>query len=145
MVRDVESWASSRSIRRTMQSNRSRDARPELAVRRLLHTRGLRYRVDYPLDLGIRRRSDIAFTGLRIAVFIDGCFWHGCSIHYQEPQTNVSFWRTKIERNIERDIETNAALMDAGWDVLRYWEHEAPALVAEDVFEFVQKKKAAGH
>ena len=80
-----ESWASSPAVRRVMQGNKRRDTAPELAVRRALHARGLRYRVDWPLPFDRRRKADIAFTKARIVVFIDGCYWHGCPLHYSEP------------------------------------------------------------
>lgn len=123
------SWASNPGRRRNMQANRRRDTTPEVAVRRLLHSRGLRYRVDYP-PLGGRRRADIVFTRKRIAVFIDGCFWHGCPEHASRPTVNTDYWDPKLQRNIERDRETSALLEDADWTVLRFWEHEPPELVA---------------
>lgn len=115
-----------------MLSNRRRDTAPELQVRRLLHAAGLRYRVDYA-PLGGRRRADIVFTRRRVAVFIDGCFWHGCPQHATLPKTNSDYWLPKLERNIERDRAIDALLRDAGWTVLRYWEHESPADVAQAV------------
>lgn len=120
-----------------MRSNRRRDTAPELRVRRLLHAAGLRYRVDYP-PLGGRRRADIVFTRRRVAVFIDGCFWHGCPEHATLPTTNSDYWLPKLHRNIERDRATDALLCDAGWMVLRYWEHEAPAEVAQAIADAVQ-------
>lgn len=126
------SWASTPGVRRSMLSNRRRDTAPELRVRRLLHVAGFRYRVDYA-PLGGRLRADIVFTRLRVAVFIDGCFWHGCPQHATLPKTNSDYWLPKLERNIERDRATDALLRDAGWTVLRYWEHEAPADVAKAV------------
>lgn len=131
------SWASSENIRKTMLGNKRRDTKPELAVRRILHASGLRYRVDLAPLKGYRRRADVVFTRQRIAVFIDGCFWHGCPLHYRVPGTNVAYWQPKIERNVQRDVETTLALAEAGWTVLRFWEHQAPdevaALVAEAV------------
>lgn len=129
----AESWASTPGSRASMQSNRGRDTTPELAVRRRLHAMGLRYRVSVRPVPNLRRTADIVFARPRIAVFIDGCFWHGCPEHYQAPVRNGEFWRAKRTRNRERDAETDAALTAAGWTPLRYWEHEvrvAPALVA---------------
>lgn len=126
------SWASSDGSRRSMRANRGRDTRPELAVRRLLHAAGFRYRVDFA-PLGGRRRADIVFTKYRVAVFIDGCFWHGCPQHATLPKMNSDYWLPKLERNIARDIETNDALADAGWRVLRFWEHESPEQVARSI------------
>lgn len=120
-----------------MQRNRGRDTSPELAVRRLLHAAGLRYRVDFA-PLGGRRRADIVFTRKRIAVFIDGCFWHGCPIHATRPKANADYWGQKLDRNIERDLETTASLQSAGWTVLRFWEHEAPTDVAETISRAVR-------
>lgn len=130
------SWASSDGSRRSMRANRGRDTTPELAVRRLLHATGLRYRVDFA-PLGGRRRADIVFTRCRIAVFIDGCFWHGCPQHATLPKRNSEYWLPKLERNIARDIETNSALADAGWRVLRFWEHEPPEQVARSICDAV--------
>lgn len=130
------SWASSDGTRRAMVANRGRDTTPELAVRRLLHAAGLRYRVDYA-PLGGRRRADIVFTRRRIAVFIDGCFWHGCPEHATAPKTNAGYWGPKLERNIVRDRETDASLLDAGWLVLRFWEHEPATAVADEILRVV--------
>jgi len=113
-----------------MLSNRRRDTGPELAVRRLLHARGLRYRVDVPLDFDRRRRADVVFTRARLVVFIDGCFWHGCSQHYSVPATNPDFWAEKRVRNMARDIDTNQRLEAAGWTVRRFWEHESAESIA---------------
>jgi DNA mismatch endonuclease (patch repair protein) len=126
-------WASSDAVRRTMVGNRRRDTVPELAVRRLLHASGCRYRVDAQPLPGLRRRADIVFTKHRLAVFIDGCYWHGCPDHGTTPSTNRAYWSSKVEANRARDIDTNARLVAAGWIVARYWEHEAPEDVALDV------------
>lgn len=115
-----------------MQANRGRDTVPELAVRRLLHAAGLRYRIDFA-PLGGRRRADIVFTRKRIAVFIDGCYWHGCPEHATYPKRNSDYWLPKLARNIERDRETDDLLGGAGWTVLRYWEHEAPGAIADAI------------
>ncbi|TFC60825.1 very short patch repair endonuclease [Cryobacterium sp. TMB1-7] len=126
------SWASSPGTRRSMQSNRRRDTSPEVAVRRILHREGMRYRVDYA-PLGGRRRADIVFTRQHIAVFIDGCFWHGCPAHATLPSTNIGYWIPKLQRNIVRDRETDAMLREAGWIALRFWEHEAAEEVARRI------------
>lgn len=118
------SGASSEAVRRSMQANRGRDTRPELEIRRLLHSQGLRYRVAYRAIPTLRRTIDIAFPRARVAVFIDGCFWHGCPQHYQRPSSNRHYWDPKIARNRERDAETTVAFTAAGWTVLRFWEHE---------------------
>ena len=137
-----ESWASSENIRKTMLGNKRRDTKPELAVRRLLHARGLRYRVDLAPLKGYRRRADVVFTRKRIAIFIDGCFWHGCPLHYRVPGTNAGYWEPKIARNVERDAETTVALVEAGWRVLRYWEHVPAAEIADDVEREVRVTEA---
>ncbi|MFM2475366.1 very short patch repair endonuclease [Burkholderia cenocepacia] len=116
-----------------MQANRRRDTGPELAVRRLLHARGLRFRVDLTVESGIRSRPDIVFTRRRIAVYIDGCFWHGCPQHRTQPKANADYWTPKLQRNVARDMEVTAALRSAGWTVLRFWEHEDPREVADAI------------
>lgn len=109
-----------------MQGNRKRDTRPELSLRSELHRRGLRYRVDQkPLE-GLRCKADIVFRRQKVAVFVDGCFWHGCPEHGTSPKTNASYWSAKIARNMERDRQNDAELGDAGWSVVRVWEHEPP-------------------
>ncbi|EWS82322.1 DNA mismatch repair protein [Brachybacterium phenoliresistens] len=130
---------SSENARRTMLANRRRDTSIELEVRRRLHAAGLRYRVDFPADASDRRRrADIVFTRARVAIFIDGCFWHGCPAHYVEPKSNTDYWRSKIARNMERDLESTARLERAGWRVLRFWEHEDPAEVAATILAVIR-------
>lgn len=118
------SWASSDAARTTMRANRGRDTVPELAVRKRIHAAGLRYRVNARPEPDIRRTVDLLFRGPRVAVLIDGCFWHGCAEHHQAPRANADFWSTKIQRNRARDAETTVALTARGWRVLRFWEHE---------------------
>lgn len=110
-----------------MKANRRRDTKPELRIRSALHRRGLRFRVDTAPLKGVRRRADIVLTRVHVAVFIDGCFWHGCPEHFIPPKTNADYWRQKIQRNRDRDKETDRMLADAGWTVLRFWEHEHPS------------------
>jgi DNA mismatch endonuclease, patch repair protein len=108
-----------------MRANRRTDTKPELALRRALHGQGFRYRKDYRLDLdGARVRPDIAFTARRVAVFVDGCFWHACPEHGTKPASNTWYWGPKLARNVERDRAADAALTAAGWRVVRVWEHE---------------------
>lgn len=121
-----ESWASSDHARRTMKANRRRDTKPELRIRSALHRSGLRFRVDTAPLAGVRRRADIVLTRVHVAVFIDGCFWHGCPEHFIPPKTNADYWRQKIQRNRDRDKDTDRILADEGWTVLRFWEHENP-------------------
>jgi DNA mismatch endonuclease (patch repair protein) len=123
-------------IRSRMQSVKRRDTKPELALRSDLHRRGLRFFVDRAPLLGMRRRADLAFPRKRVAVYVDGCFWHGCPIHGAWPKHNADWWRRKIETNQARDRDTDRQLRDAGWTVIRLWEHEAVDLadfVAETV------------
>ncbi|MET8082845.1 very short patch repair endonuclease [Micromonospora sp. NPDC005237] len=118
---------------RTMRSNRSRDTKPELAVRRALFARGKRYRVGMRLTLPQRAvRPDIVFTRQRLAIFIDGCFWHGCPEHGRMPKDPTGYWHSKIDRNRNRDMLTDAALQQSGWRVARVWEH-TPANEAVDL------------
>jgi DNA mismatch endonuclease, patch repair protein len=114
-----------------MQATRRTDTAPELALRRELHRRGLRYRVDYPVLP--RRRADVAFPRQRVAVFVDGCFWHSCPDHGTQAKANAEWWRAKLEANVERDRDTDARLAAAGWTVVRAWEHEPVPEVADVV------------
>ena len=111
-------------VRRRMQRQATRDTQPELELRRLLHRMGYRYRVDYPLPVGRRRRADVAFPARRVAVFIDGCFWHACPEHATWPANNEGWWMTKLRGNVDRDRDTDRLLRAAGWNVVRIWEHE---------------------
>jgi DNA mismatch endonuclease (patch repair protein) len=106
-----------------MQTLRRRDTAPELALRSAIHRAGLRFRVDYQIP-GTRRRADIAFPTQRIAVFIDGCFWHGCPEHLTWPKNNAEWWRAKIQANRDRDFDTDRTLRQLGWTVMRFWEHD---------------------
>jgi DNA mismatch endonuclease (patch repair protein) len=129
----MESWATSKHARAVMQGNRRRDTTPELAIRRILHQRGARYRVDALVIPGLRRRADIVFTRRRVAVFVDGCFWHGCPDHFVPSKSNAEYWSEKIARNRTRDMETDQLLLAAGWRVHRHWSHEDPTAVAAAV------------
>lgn len=121
-------------VSRRMRANSRRDTRPELAVRSLLHGAGLRFFVDRPLRLAGRTvRPDIVFPRARVAIFVDGCFWHACPEHGTRPQHNKRYWTPKLRRNVERDRAVDAALVAEGWRVERHWEHEEPAAVAESV------------
>jgi DNA mismatch endonuclease, patch repair protein len=124
---------SSPAARATMQANRSRDTQPELAIRRALHRRGLRFRVDYRPVQDVRCRADIVFTRARVAIFIDGCFWHCCPEHGTYPRANGEWWRAKLEANVARDRYNNTVLMSRGWQVVRLWEHESTELAVAKV------------
>ena len=114
-----------------MLSNKARDTKPELAIRRALHARGYRYRVDLRPSKEVRSRADIVFTKQKIAIFIDGCFWHGCPIHGTSPKRNTDYWLPKLKRNVERDLKVTGALELLGWTVLRFWEHQVTGEVLE--------------
>lgn len=133
------SWASTPGVRRGMQANRSRDTAPEMAIRRRVHAAGLRYRVDSRPLRELNRRADLVFTRAKVAVFVDGCFWHGCPEHHTAARTNATFWAEKIRRNHERDIETDRLLSDSGWTVIRAWEHDDPGDVASAVVDTLRR------
>jgi DNA mismatch endonuclease, patch repair protein len=124
-----------------MRANRRRDTRPELRLRRLLHGRGMRYRVDHRVELPSGKvRVDIAFPRRRVAVFVDGCFWHGCPEHGTSPRSNAAYWRAKLARNRDRDRRNDQELGALGWQVIRIWEHESPQSAADSVIESVRKR-----
>lgn len=126
--------ATSEAVAARMRSNRRRDSGPELALRAQLHRLGLRFRVDLAIRTPARVvRPDVVFTRARLAVFVDGCFWHCCPEHGNVPRANSGYWRPKLERNVARDRAVDEALAHAGWRVLRAWEHEESADVAERV------------
>lgn len=107
-----------------MRANRRSNTKPEWQLRRALHRLGYRYRKDFRLVANdVRVRADIVFTRWKVAVFVDGCFWHACPEHGREPTNNEWYWTPKLRRNVERDARVTAALEDAGWTVLRIWEH----------------------
>jgi DNA mismatch endonuclease, patch repair protein len=110
-----------------------RDTKPELALRSELHRRGLRFRVDRAPVPGLRSRADIVFGPARVAVYVDGCFWHSCPEHGTRPKANADWWERKLDRNQERDRETDRVLREHGWEVVRVWEHEDPVKAADRV------------
>lgn len=111
-------------VRRHMETQPRSDTKPEIDLRRALHRRGLRYRVGMPVPGAPRRTIDIAFSKSRVAVFVDGCFWHGCPDHGVAPKNNSEWWSLKLMGNRQRDESTNALLSAAGWRVVRVWEHQ---------------------
>lgn len=119
----------------------SRDTAPEVAVRKLLHAEGLRYRVNAPVTGMPRRTIDIVFPKAKIAIFLDGCFWHGCPQHATQPKSNAEWWRAKLDRNMARDQETSEHLRTAGWTVLRFWEHIPAEEIAATVRAAVDREK----
>jgi DNA mismatch endonuclease, patch repair protein len=125
-----------------MQRVRHRDTAPEVQLRSLLFRMGLRYRIDVKPLRELRRKADLVFRKAKVAVYMDGCFWHGCPAHATWPKKNAAFWRNKIEANRLRDADTNQRLAEAGWVVVRVWEHEDPALAAERVATAVRARLA---
>jgi len=127
-----------------MSRQRTAGTGPEMTLRRLLHARGLRYRVDRRPVAGVNRRADVIFGPAKVAVFVDGCFWHGCPMHYTVPATNATFWTGKIMGNRTRDDETDRLLTEAGWYVFRLWEHDDPGPAAEDIAQVVRQRRPPG-
>ncbi|MBM0255494.1 very short patch repair endonuclease [Micromonospora sp. 4G55] len=126
-----------------MQRQRRKDTQPELAIRRALHRAGLRYRIGVPVTSSRRRTIDIAFTRIKLAVFVDGCFWHGCPQHATWPKANAAWWEAKILKNRERDRETTRQLEDEGWTVIRIWEHEPAENAADRLVDVVRGMQAS--
>jgi DNA mismatch endonuclease (patch repair protein) len=132
--------SSSAEASRRMQNVRRRDTKKELAVRSALHRTGLRFRVDFaPLPALPRRRADIVFPRKRVAVFVDGCFWHSCPIHATAAKANADWWRDKLAQNRKRDRQMNDALAAAGWTVVRVWEHEELGVIVARVVDAVTR------
>ena len=124
-----------------MQANRSRDTGPEMALRRRLHALGFRYRVAARPLKPVRRTADLVFRSAKVAVFVDGCFWHHCPEHGTSPRANSDYWGPKLEGNVERDRQTDALLTDAGWLSVRVWEHEDPIAAARRVARIVRRRR----
>ncbi|WP_196222659.1 very short patch repair endonuclease [Micromonospora sp. CP22] len=138
-----ESWASTIGVRKSMQANTGRDTKPELALRRAVHALGLRYYVNRRPIKTVRRTADLVFPKLKLAVFLDGCFWHGCPEHHTVARTNAEFWAQKVATNRRRDADTNERLKADGWTVVRIWEHEATAVAAARVAAAVTAIRSA--
>lgn len=128
-----------------MQRVRQKNTSAESALRRELHARGLRYRIHVPVLTKPRRVADVTFSGPRVAVFVDGCFWHGCPLHATWPKQNAEFWRAKIIANQERDRDTDERLRAEGWKVVRVWAHEPPKEAAGRIARIIELRKAKGH
>lgn len=138
------SWASSPARRRVMQANTRRDTKPELALRSALHALGLRFRNDTRPLPGLNRRADIVFRPAKVAVFVHGCFWHGCPEHYSAPATNDGYWSAKVARNRERDADTVARLRAEGWLPVVVWEHDDPRAAARRIGARVRRRRESG-
>jgi DNA mismatch endonuclease, patch repair protein len=126
-----------------MRGNTRRDTRPEVTVRSALHRRGLRFRKHVRPLSTLRFEADIVFPRERVAVAVDGCLWHGCPEHGMRARTNVAYWTAKIARNVARDERNREALREAGWELVRVWEHEAPDAAAAGVEAILQARRAA--
>jgi DNA mismatch endonuclease (patch repair protein) len=129
--------SSSPEASRRMAKVRQKGTNAEVALRQEMYRIGLRYRIDYEVLIKPRRVADAAFPGRKIAIFVDGCFWHGCPEHATWPKRNAEFWRQKIEANRQRDTDTNERLRSLGWTVLRFWSHESPTDAAKTVAHMV--------
>jgi len=136
-----DSWASTPAVRKSMQGNRSRDTKPELALRRALHALGLRYRVCARPLPQLSRTVDVVFRPSRVAVEVRGCFWHGCPEHYRAPSSNSDYWSAKVRRNVDRDARTEELLREAGWELIAIWEHEDVAKAAERIAAEVRHRR----
>ncbi|MDT8910557.1 very short patch repair endonuclease [Amycolatopsis sp. PS_44_ISF1] len=137
----VEHLETTSAVRGRMSRQKSRDTGIEIALRKALHAAGFRYRVHRRPLKGVRREADLVFGPTRVAVFVDGCFWHGCPDHGTWPKNNADFWRTKIETNRRRDGDTDARLAAAGWLPLRVWEHETVDEAAARIIEAIEKRR----
>ncbi len=124
-----------------MKAAKQRNTTPELALQAALSELGLTYMIDCNPITGLRRRADVLFEAEKVAVFVDGCFWHGCPIHGTWPKANAEFWRDKIDTNRLRDANTDYKFAEAGWSVLRVWEHEDPKEAAKRILEVVSDRR----
>jgi DNA mismatch endonuclease (patch repair protein) len=126
-----------------MRANKKRNSSPELKVRSAAHRLGLRFFVLRSPEPQIRVCADLVFPTSKVAVFVDGCFWHGCSLHGTEPKTNAGYWKNKIQGNISRDRRVDEELKQAGWLSVRIWEHEDPNAAASNLFQLVRARRTA--
>jgi DNA mismatch endonuclease, patch repair protein len=136
-TRSAKPAASSEAAMKRMQAAKPRDTAPEKALRSLLHSKGLRFRLDQRPIKELNRKADIVFQSVKVAVFVDGCFWHGCPIHGTWAKANAEFWKIKIEQNQARDIDTDKKLKEAGWRVVRVWEHEDPDRASQKIYHLI--------
>ena len=120
---------------------RRRDTSPEIELRRALHRRRLRYRVDVPALPDLRSRADVVFRPAKVAVYVDGCFWHGCPSHGALPKNNRDWWRAKLAATVERDRKADSVLASRGWISMRIWEHEDPELAADAIERVINTRR----
>lgn len=132
------------AVRDRLRRQGQRDTEPEMRLRRVLFARGLRYRVDRAPLRGVRRRADIVFGPAKVAVYVDGCFWHSCPEHATVPKNNREWWIEKLEANVARDRDTDRQLAEAGWQVIRVWEHEDMEAAADRVMQLVRPSSSYG-
>lgn len=138
--RDKRTLPTTPEMSRRMSTQLSKNTRIELQLRSALHARGLRYRIHRRPLQAVRRHADIVFSRAKVAVYVDGCFWHGCPQHATWPRRNAAFWRDKIETNIQRDQETDRSLVEAGWIPVRVWEHDAVDEAADRIARLVRSR-----
>ena len=138
---NIKPSPSSKAALARMKAAKPRDTAPEKTLRSELHKRGLRYSVDARPIKELNRRADIVFRSAKVAIFVDGCFWHGCPIHGTQAKANAEFWKNKIKQNRIRDADTNKQLKKAGWRVIRVWEHEDTVKASEKIHKIVWKRK----
>jgi DNA mismatch endonuclease (patch repair protein) len=129
------------AVRNVMKANRRVDTKPELRLRSQIHKSGLRYAMDVRPESDINRRADLVFRSAKVAVFVHGCFWHGCPKHHKLPKSNKKFWAQKVRRNRERDQETQRLLRKRGWKVLVFWEHQEAQVCADKVNVCVRQRR----
>jgi DNA mismatch endonuclease (patch repair protein) len=131
----------SSAVRNVMLANRGVDTGPEKRLRSIVHKAGLRYAIDVRPEADINRRADLVFRSAKVAVFVHGCFWHGCPLHYKTPKSNKPYWSDKVSRNRERDEETKRLLRRRGWKVIVFWEHQSPQSSARTTVREVKKRR----
>ena len=129
------------AVRNVMKANRGVDTKPELKLRSQIHKSGLRYAIDVRPESDINRRADLVFRSAKVAVFVHGCFWHGCPKHYTSPKSNKEYWAQKVRKNRERDQETQRLLRKRGWKVLVFWEHQNSEACSQVVVDSVQLRR----
>jgi DNA mismatch endonuclease (patch repair protein) len=129
------------AVRNVMRANKGVDTGPEIRLRSLVHKAGLRYAIDVRPELDLNRRADLVFRSAKVAVFVNGCFWHGCPKHYSPPKSNKRYWSEKVRRNRERDVETRSLLRRRGWRVLVFWEHQSAQSCSEKVVSVVSERR----